>query len=136
MLLLGLFLWLTFTRYGAEEMYIYYPVVLTCLTAVVLFFPAPILFHRSRSWFLVSLVSPKFLNLLLKSLHHMADRYSFWHRLLALQTGRPEYPFDVQRLSSGLSLIQVLRHLDTWNAATIEPRTNHAIGHPILKKTG
>ena len=55
--LLGLFVWLNFTRYGAEEMYIYYPVVLISLTAFVLFLPAPILFHRSRTWFLVSMVS-------------------------------------------------------------------------------
>ncbi|TID22889.1 signal transduction protein [Venturia nashicola] len=54
-LLLGLFMWLNFTRYGAEEMYIYYPIVLISLTAFVLFMPVPILYHRSRTWFLVSM---------------------------------------------------------------------------------
>lgn len=56
--LLGLFMWLNFTRYGTQAMYLYYPVVLIFATFVILFMPAPILFHKSRRWFLYSHVRP------------------------------------------------------------------------------
>lgn len=53
--LLGVFVWLNFSRLGNwEEMYLYYPVVLVCITLVVLFFPAPVLHHKARKWFLYS----------------------------------------------------------------------------------
>ncbi|KAL1880202.1 hypothetical protein VTK73DRAFT_6030 [Phialemonium thermophilum] len=52
--LFGFFIWLNFSRYGADSMYLYYPVVLIFVTLVVLFFPAPILRHKSRIWFLYS----------------------------------------------------------------------------------
>ena len=50
-------MWLNFTRYGVDDMYLFYPVVLIALTGFILFLPAPILYHRSRSWFLYSNVS-------------------------------------------------------------------------------
>ncbi|EKD19509.1 EXS family protein [Drepanopeziza brunnea f. sp. 'multigermtubi' MB_m1] len=50
----GLFVWLNFTRYGAPAMFIYYPVVLIFVTAVVILFPGPYIFHRSRKWFVYS----------------------------------------------------------------------------------
>ncbi|KAH8591511.1 signal transduction protein-like protein Syg1 [Bisporella sp. PMI_857] len=53
-LLLGLFVWLNFSRYGAPEMYIYYPVILIFITALIIFLPARTIFHRSRSWFVYS----------------------------------------------------------------------------------
>jgi uncharacterized coiled-coil DUF342 family protein len=53
-LLLGLFVWLNFSRYGAPEMFIYYPVILIFVTVVIIFIPAPILFHKSRRWFVYS----------------------------------------------------------------------------------
>jgi hypothetical protein len=56
-LILGLFIWLNFTRYGSPAMYIYYPVILIFVTVVLIFIPAPILFHRSRRWFVYSHVS-------------------------------------------------------------------------------
>ncbi|KUJ17800.1 uncharacterized protein LY89DRAFT_61636 [Mollisia scopiformis] len=56
-LVLGLFVWLNFSRYGAPEMYIYYPVILIFATAVLIFLPAPIFFHRSREWFAYAHVS-------------------------------------------------------------------------------
>jgi hypothetical protein len=56
-LLLGLFVWLNFSRYGAPEMFIYYPVILIFATAVIIFFPGPLFFHRSRRWFVYSHVS-------------------------------------------------------------------------------
>lgn len=57
LLALGLFMWLNFSRYGAPEMFIYYPVILIFATVVIIFLPAPILFHRSRRWFVYSHVS-------------------------------------------------------------------------------
>ncbi|KAF2455523.1 SPX domain-containing protein [Lineolata rhizophorae] len=53
----GLFVWLNFRRIGGDAMFTYWPVVLVGLTAVVLFLPAPLLYHRSRAWFLESNVS-------------------------------------------------------------------------------
>lgn len=58
--LFGLFIWLNFSRYGSPAMYLYYPVILICVTFFLLFLPAPILFHKSRRWFLYSHVSPGF----------------------------------------------------------------------------
>ncbi len=50
-------MWLNFTRYGADAMYIYYPVILIGVNAIVLFFPARIMYYRTRIWFLYSMVS-------------------------------------------------------------------------------
>ncbi|KAB2578141.1 SPX domain-containing protein [Lasiodiplodia theobromae] len=50
----GLIMWLNFSRYGGESMYIYWPVVLIGLTVFVIFLPAPVLYHRSRRWFAYS----------------------------------------------------------------------------------
>lgn len=57
--LLGVFIWLNFSRFGEnwEEMYLYYPVVLIGVSLLILFFPAPIFYHRARRWFLYSHVS-------------------------------------------------------------------------------
>lgn len=53
--LLGVFMWINFSRLGNwQEMYLYYPVILICITLVILFFPAPILHHKARRWFLYS----------------------------------------------------------------------------------
>lgn len=56
-MVLGVFMWVNFSRYGASEMYIYYPVVLISVSVVIVFFPAPVMFHRSRRWFVYSHVS-------------------------------------------------------------------------------
>ncbi|OMP85621.1 Protein SYG1-like protein, partial [Diplodia seriata] len=53
-LLEGLIMWLNFSRYGGDSMYIYWPVVLIGLTVLVIFLPAPFLYHRSRRWFAYS----------------------------------------------------------------------------------
>lgn len=45
-------MWLNFTRYGDESMYLFYPVILIGISVFILFLPAPILYHRSRFWFL------------------------------------------------------------------------------------
>lgn len=53
--LFGIFIWLNFSRLGDwETMYLYYPVILICLSLIILFFPAPILHHKARRWFLYS----------------------------------------------------------------------------------
>jgi xenotropic and polytropic retrovirus receptor 1 len=52
--LLGIFVWLNFSRYGSPSMYLYYPVALVFLTVLIIFFPAPVLGHRSRQWFIYS----------------------------------------------------------------------------------
>ncbi|KAF7868388.1 hypothetical protein EAF04_004920 [Stromatinia cepivora] len=53
-LLLGLFLWVNFSGYGTPEMFIYYPVILIFVTVLIIFMPAPVLFHKSRKWFVYS----------------------------------------------------------------------------------
>lgn len=58
-LLLGLFVWINFSDFGNQVMYLYYPVILIFVTVVAIFLPAPVLFHRSRSWFAYSHVSFK-----------------------------------------------------------------------------
>jgi hypothetical protein len=35
-------------------MFLFYPVILICITAALIFLPAPTLFYRSRRWFLYS----------------------------------------------------------------------------------
>jgi hypothetical protein len=53
--LFGVFIWLNFSRLGNwEEVYLYYPVVLICLSLLVIFLPAPFLHHKARRWFLYS----------------------------------------------------------------------------------
>lgn len=55
--LFGLFIWLNFSMFGDSDMYLYYPVILIFVSFVILFVPAPIFRHKSRSWFLYSHVS-------------------------------------------------------------------------------
>ncbi|KAI9822512.1 MAG: hypothetical protein M1827_000231 [Pycnora praestabilis] len=50
----GFMLWLNYQHFGSEKMFLYYPVILIGLTVLILFFPAPILYHRSRQWWLYS----------------------------------------------------------------------------------
>lgn len=53
--LFGIVMWLNFSRFGDwEDMYLYYPVVLICISLAILFLPAPILHHKARRWFLYS----------------------------------------------------------------------------------
>ncbi|GKT84325.1 EXS family protein [Colletotrichum tofieldiae] len=47
----GVFIWLNFSEYGTNEVYEYYPVALIALSALIIFFPAPIFMARSRRWF-------------------------------------------------------------------------------------
>ncbi|KAI0135251.1 EXS-domain-containing protein [Daldinia grandis] len=54
LLLFGIFFWINFTRYGSEELYLYYPVILIAITLAILVLPAPILWHRSRQWLMYS----------------------------------------------------------------------------------
>jgi hypothetical protein len=53
--LFGVFIWLNFSRLGDwDGLYLYYPVVLIGISLVIIFFPAPILHHKARRWFLYS----------------------------------------------------------------------------------
>ena len=56
--LFGVFIWLNFSRLGDwDSLYLYYPVILIVLSLFILGFPAPILYHKARRWFLYSHVS-------------------------------------------------------------------------------
>lgn len=55
--LFGLFIWLNFSMFGTPDMYLYYPVILIFISALILFFPGPIFRYKSRKWFLYSHVS-------------------------------------------------------------------------------
>ncbi|KAI3339816.1 EXS family-domain-containing protein [Ustulina deusta] len=50
LLLFGVFFWLNFTRYGNDELWLYYPVILIFISLLIIFFPAPVLWYRSRQW--------------------------------------------------------------------------------------
>ncbi|KAF3062286.1 Protein SYG1 like protein [Daldinia childiae] len=54
LLLFGIFFWINFTRYGSEELYLYYPIILIAITLAILVLPAPILWHKSRQWLMYS----------------------------------------------------------------------------------
>lgn len=54
---LGLCMWINFCLSEASKMYIYIPVILIAATVLLVFLPAPILFHRGRRWFLYANVS-------------------------------------------------------------------------------
>ncbi|PSK36726.1 hypothetical protein B9Z65_1909 [Elsinoe australis] len=49
---LGLIVWLNFRRFGGMEMYLYWPAVLAAITAIILLNPLPIIYPKSRQWFL------------------------------------------------------------------------------------
>lgn len=50
----GLFIWLNFQQPGAHPFFLYWFVLLIGLTVMILFLPAPILYHRSREWWAYS----------------------------------------------------------------------------------
>ncbi|KAI0536581.1 EXS family-domain-containing protein [Xylaria digitata] len=50
LLLFGVFFWLNFTRYGRDELWLYYPVILIFISLLIIFLPVPILWHKSRQW--------------------------------------------------------------------------------------
>lgn len=52
--MLGLSLWLNFVLPAAHSMFLYWPAILIGLTVLILFFPAPIIYHRSRQWWVYS----------------------------------------------------------------------------------
>lgn len=51
-LLLGLFMWLNFSR--IDSMFLYYPVLLIFITVVMLFLPLKVFYHHSRVWWAFS----------------------------------------------------------------------------------
>jgi hypothetical protein len=50
-------MWLTFGQYGAEALFVYYPVILIGIVILVIFNPLPYIYFRSRMWMIYSLVS-------------------------------------------------------------------------------
>lgn len=53
--LLGVFMWLNFSRLGDwQDLYLYYPVILIGISILIIFFPAPVLHHKARRWFAYS----------------------------------------------------------------------------------
>ena len=69
-LVFGLFMWLNFSDAANPRLFLYYPVILIGFTFVLLFLPAPALWHRSRKWFLYShvMLLPFFLSFFFLSL--------------------------------------------------------------------
>ena len=53
----GLCIWLNFYLTTFSSLFLYWPVILVGLTVIILFFPGPILYHRSREWWAYSNVS-------------------------------------------------------------------------------
>ncbi|KAF4120590.1 hypothetical protein GMORB2_3028 [Geosmithia morbida] len=54
LLLLGIISWANFNRYGPDDLFLHYPVILIVVTAVIIFLPFRILAYRSRKWFAYS----------------------------------------------------------------------------------
>lgn len=54
LLLFGIFMWMNFSRYGSDDLYLYYPVVLIGITTIVILLPFPVLAFNSRKWFAYS----------------------------------------------------------------------------------
>lgn len=52
--LLGLFMWLNFSQFGGEDVYIFYPVILIAITTLIIMLPVRILYYRSRLWLVYS----------------------------------------------------------------------------------
>ncbi|KAL8856839.1 MAG: hypothetical protein Q9178_006556 [Gyalolechia marmorata] len=52
--LFGLTLWLNFQQSPYSDIFLYWPVFLAAISALILFFPAPILYHKSRAWWAYS----------------------------------------------------------------------------------
>ncbi|KAF7550060.1 hypothetical protein G7Z17_g5977 [Cylindrodendrum hubeiense] len=88
-LILGLFMWVNFSRYGAEEMYIYYPIILIVVTVIPVFFPAPLLWYRSRKWFAYSHNLELFFCLYANNWENPVQCNSSHSRLLGFLTALP-----------------------------------------------
>jgi hypothetical protein len=52
--LLGLFMWFNFCRFGGQEMFLYWPVILIGISVGIMFMPAPYFYQKSRGWLLYS----------------------------------------------------------------------------------
>lgn len=50
-------MWLNFSRFVGDDFYVYWPVILIGISALVLLNPVPLLYHHSRFWFIRSNVS-------------------------------------------------------------------------------
>lgn len=107
LLLLGVILWLNFANVGPSAMYLYWPVVLISLTFLILFFPAPILGHKARRWFLYSHVGPS---------QHLCVRDRYLCCLVATASCG-HIPSGIPRLfPRGYLLFSHIRHLREYSS--------------------
>lgn len=56
-LMFGVFIWVNFSGYGPDYMYLYYPTILVGLSVLIIFLPFPVMAYRARRWFAYSHVS-------------------------------------------------------------------------------
>lgn len=75
-LLLGMTLWLNFQQSAYSAMFLYWPVFLAGISAIILFFPAPVLYHKSRAWWAYSNVGQEPTNGGVADLDHSSDSFS------------------------------------------------------------
>ncbi|KAI9149375.1 Protein SYG1 [Paramyrothecium foliicola] len=54
LLLFGIFLWMNFSEYRSEDLFLYYPVFLIGITVIIIFLPGPVLAPKSRRWFAIA----------------------------------------------------------------------------------
>lgn len=54
LLLMGVFMWVNFSEYGSGNLFLYWPVFLIGLSAVIILLPLPWVLHKSRFWFAYS----------------------------------------------------------------------------------
>ena len=59
-LLMGVIMWLNFEDFGMERMVLWYPVLSIGTTLLLIFLPLPLLYWRSRRWFVIAHVSACF----------------------------------------------------------------------------
>ena len=50
-------MWLNFRQPGSDAMFLSWPVVLIGVSIIIMFFPGPIFYYRSREWWAYSNVS-------------------------------------------------------------------------------
>ena len=78
LLLLGIFMWMNFSRYGADWLYTYYPAFLISICAAIIFFPAPVMAHKSRQWLIYAHVSSLTLQFRSIVAYHFLSGDSSW----------------------------------------------------------
>lgn len=68
-------LWLNFQQSVYSAMFLYWPVILAGISALILFFPAPVLYHKSRAWWAYSNVRQIAINRSIADLYRSSDSF-------------------------------------------------------------